>query len=118
VVLLSDEYQGGLMSAKQKIKPWRCKGYTEWMRSLPCRVTMNEGVDCHHIINVLPGSTGGKVADIFAFPIGRESHSLLHSMGGRAFEKRAGINQSEEALYTINQALEQGLITIIWNGDE
>lgn len=95
---------------------WQCQKYIDWIKSQPCRVTMQDGVDPHHVINVLPGAIGSKVHDLFTIPLTREEHTRLHHMGGREWERQTGESQAKEVLMMINQALEEGLIEINWVG--
>lgn len=100
-----------------KAKRWECKKYLAWIKTLPCRHNMQNGVDPHHIINVLPSGTGTKVHDLFVMPLNREAHNNLHHYGKRVFEAGTRMNQAEEVLKTINQAINEGLIEIKWVGE-
>ena len=92
----------------------KCKKYLDWIKQQPCRVTMQEGVDAHHIINVLPGAMGSKVHDIFTIPLVREVHNNLHHLGGREWERQSCVSQAKECIYMINQAINEGVIEIRW----
>lgn len=95
---------------------WQCPKYLAWIRSQPCRVTMQERCDAHHVINVVPAAMGGLVHDLFTIPLIRKEHALLHHLGAKSWEINTGESQAVECLRMINQALDEGLIEINWVG--
>ena len=96
------------------MKPLRCKKYLMWVRKQNSCVSMCPADDPHHIINLLPGGMGTKTHDFFTIPLTRQEHQELHNIGGIAWEKKTGINQAEEVLRTLNNAINEGLIEIRW----
>lgn len=91
-----------------KLKTFQCEKYLKWVRTLPCAVTGREGVEAHHLIDVLGGTMGGKTHDLFTIPLSHEQHRLLHH-DRKAWEKRNG-PQWYHVLKTIDKALALGVL--------
>lgn len=91
-----------------KRKTFNSEKYLQWVRSLPCVVTNQEGVQAHHIIDTLGGKMGGKTHDLFVMPVSPEQHGLLHKDRAR-WEKRNG-PQWYHVLRTIDKALALGVL--------
>ena len=99
----------------QKIKPWRCKKYTDWVKQLPSAISMKPADDPHHVKGVLfTGTT--KPHDLFVMPMTRDEHTYLHDKGATEWQRIMQISQSDEIIRTINKALNDGLIEIKWIG--
>ena len=101
----------------QKVKRFKCKKYTEWVKSLPSCVSLCPSDDPHHVSGVIPGGMGTKPHDLFCIPLTRVEHTSFHNIGKTLWEENYETNQAEEALKTINKALKDGLIDIRWIGD-
>lgn len=61
-----------------KLKPWKCKAYRDWVKSLPCVYSGIPADDPHHITG-LGGKMGSKNSDITCIPLTREAHTKLHN---------------------------------------
>jgi len=79
---------------------------------------MADDPDVHHIKGVLKAATGSKVSDLFTIGLDHEIHMDFHSSGKKDWESRYGESQAENCILLINKALEQGLISIVWNGEQ
>lgn len=93
-----------------KRKPWRSERYLQFVRSLPCAVTIRPGVDPHHQIGHGQGKMGGTSSDIRAIPLTRAIHDELHR-GVQTWEDKYG-DQRDFILSTIERALEAGVLII------
>lgn len=79
-------------------KQAKSSGYMAFIRSLPCAVTGQSGVEAAHVSYANPtyghygrGKTQ-KAADLFALPLTSEEHRRQHSMNEREFWESTGIN--------------------------
>lgn len=91
------------------MKPYRSKKYCEWIRSLPCVVTGQEGCDNHHIIGYGLGGMGTKASDLFQFPLIRLQHTDLHNDPVK-WEQWNG-PQMRYVGSTLYKAITQGVLT-------
>ena len=99
----------------KKSKRWVCKKYTDWVKTLPSSATFRPADDPHHILGVLPAGMGTKIHDLFTIPLTRDEHKKAH-LDISGFGEFFNVNQAEECIKTINQALDEGLIEIKWVG--
>lgn len=78
--------------------------YLTWVRTLPCCVTGQYGVEAAHTSFPSPmhghygRGRGTKAPDLFALPMRSEIHSSSHSGNEREFWAEAGVNPHELAL--------------------
>jgi len=87
----------------------KSKKYLNFVRTLPCVITGQYGVDAHHMIGHGQGGMGLKASDYFAFPLCRELHDELHRHGWVLWEQEHGSQWSYVA-QTLHHAIEQGVI--------
>jgi len=104
------------MNSMQKEKKWRCKKYTDWVKTLPSSLSIMPSDDPHHLIDVLFSGANNKPHDLLVMPLTRLEHSELHHKGSRKWEYDHDINQAEEVIKTIDKAISLGLIEIKWIG--
>lgn len=69
-----------------KVKPWRCKAYGLYVRTLPCALTGHRAtewmaVDPHHEERPGHSGTGTKACDSRQIPIRHDLHVLMESPG-------------------------------------
>lgn len=100
-----------IMASNFKSKPYRNKKYLAYVRDLPCVVTGVVGCDAHHLIGHGQGGMGTKASDLYAFPLTREQHTLLHHMGWKAWEAIHG-EQWRFVAQTLEQAARDGVLKI------
>jgi len=95
-----------------KKQVFRSPTYRRYVASLPCCVTgyQGEGVDPHHIKGHGFGGTV-KCSDLFCIPLKHELHVELHDKGWQSFEEKYNVSQYVQALYTIEQAEEDGVLS-------
>lgn len=101
-----------------KTKRWTCKQYTDWVKTLPSCSSLMPADDPHHITGILQSGTAIKLHDIFTMPLTRAEHTLIHNGSKVVNAYDVELNQSEEVIRTINQAINEGLIEIKWIGDK
>lgn len=94
---------------KDQSAPWRCQAYTRWVKTLPCVVTGLPADDPHHLIGHGYGSVGGKVSDLWTFPLNRSAHSTLHDMGYKSWEAKHG-SQWWYVAKTMERAAKEGVL--------
>lgn len=90
--------------APKPIKAVKREPYLQWVRSLPCIVTGQIGVDAAHIStgNMRYGHAGRgksqKADDRWALPVIRPEHDRQHGMNEMAYWRAVGINPYVAAL--------------------
>lgn len=62
--------------------------YLDHVRSYPCLVCGQQGVDAHHVET---GGTGTKGSDLFTIPLCREHHNELHQYGPTYIQQEYGV---------------------------
>jgi hypothetical protein len=86
----------------------KSKKYLDYVRSLPCVITGQEGVHAHHLIGHGEGGMGLKSSDLLAFPLSSELHDELHRYGWKAWEEIHG-SQWRFVAKTLHEAMEKKL---------
>lgn len=83
-----DEFIGADMNL-QKENAWRCKKYTDWVKTQPSVVSGEQAQDPHHLKG--HGFSGSvKAPDWAVIPLTSEEHSELHHIGFKAWEEVNG----------------------------
>lgn len=95
----------------QKNKPFRSASYRQYIANLPCCISGYHyaGNDPHHLKGRGFGSSV-KCSDLFCIPLRHDLHQELHTIGWQSFEDKWHMNQLEQALYTIEQAFNDGVL--------
>lgn len=94
-----------------KLKPFRSKKYTDWVKSLPSVVSGRPADDPHHIKgNGFGGTT--KPSDVFTIPLTRDEHDELHQMGWESWEQKHNIDQMRESMKTVELAVQTGILKV------
>jgi hypothetical protein len=92
----------------QKDLPIRNKKYLKWVKTLPSCISGRPSDDPHHIIGVGRGKMGGTDCDLFAMPVTRDEHQLIHKAPSE-------YEQWKYVAMTLRQAVKEGVL--VFNPD-
>ena len=93
----------------QKVKPFRCKNYLQFVRSQPCSHCMSPQTIAHHLIGTGSGVMGSKSSDFDAMALCGRCHALIHE-NYKAFDQMLYLHRMQ------SKALSNGVVAIIWEG--
>lgn len=105
---LADQ-RGANRFQKHQNLPWRCQGYTDWVKTLPCIVSGHPADDPHHLVGHKQGAMASKVSDLWTMPMTRQEHGKFHDMGWQSWEKQYG-SQWMHVCRTIERAVKEGVL--------
>jgi hypothetical protein len=77
--------------SKVSKRPWKCKAYRDYVKTLPCVVCGVWSVDAHHIRECFSRTMGRRISDVLVVPLCRAHHSDLHKHS-RTFWKDVGMD--------------------------
>lgn len=92
-----------------KHKTPRDPKYLKFVRSLPCVITGQTGVDAHHLIGYGQSGMGMRSSDYYAFPLRHDLHMDLHNIGWKEWEEKHGL-QWKFVAETMQKAILLGLV--------
>jgi len=87
----------------QKVKAWRDKAYTDWVKTLPCCHCLHPADDPHHIKIKGVGGWALTAPDFTCMPLCRECHNSV-----QAFPK--AFPQTRWMIETLDQAFSEGVL--------
>jgi hypothetical protein len=91
------------------MKPLRDRKYLDWVKSQLSVISKRPADDAHHLIGHGQGGMGTKVTDYWTFPLTRDEHTELHSMGWKAWEEKYG-SQMKFVMETMYLAKIEGVL--------
>jgi len=91
-----------------KVKKFRSKKYTDFVKQLPSCISGRPADDPHHIKGHGQGGSV-KASDLFVMPLTHDEHTNFHNIGYQSWENIHG-SQWVFVLNTIKKALNEGVI--------
>ncbi len=88
-----------------KIKPFRSKDHTDWVKSFPCCACgSSQNMEPHHLKGHGHGGSV-KADDRLTMPLCHTCHSKLHHYGYKRFDNRHSTMRQPGQIYFINRQL-------------